>query len=195
VLTVVLGALLGAENLNAPEASGWLRVPALIAALILVAQGLLDFDNERRLHDEAKARAKAERAERARVERERAAAEAEQQEVPARLTLTTVPAPTPMVRDKAALVDQPSSAESTTVTNAPDDDAVAQAQEQAASERTVTTVRESGGAVLAILLLAVWLGLATLSYSTAPASLLGLSLIASFLLFASAWSMLQGRRA
>ena len=60
---------------------------------------------------------------------------------------------------------------------------------------TVTTVRESGGAVLAILLLAVWLGLATLSYSTAPASLLGLSLIASFLLFASAWSMLQGRRA
>jgi hypothetical protein len=101
-----------------------------------------------------------------------------------------------MVREKAALVDRSSAADSTTVTNAAvDDDAVAQAQEQAASQGTVTTVRESGGAVLAILLLAVWLGLATLSYSTAPASLLGLSLIASFLLFASAWSMLQGRRA
>ena len=45
MLTVVLGALLGAENLDAPEASGWLRVPALIAALILVAQGLVDFEN------------------------------------------------------------------------------------------------------------------------------------------------------
>ena len=49
--------------------------------------------------------------------------------------------------------------------------------------------------MLAILVLAVWLGLATLSYSMAPASLLRLSLIASFLLFSSAWSMLQTRRA
>ena len=39
VVTVVLGALLGAADLNAPEASGWLRVPALIAALILVRAG------------------------------------------------------------------------------------------------------------------------------------------------------------
>jgi hypothetical protein len=38
---LILGIALGAANLAAPQASGWLRVPALLAALILVAQGLL----------------------------------------------------------------------------------------------------------------------------------------------------------
>jgi hypothetical protein len=170
VLTVVLGALLGAENLNAPEASGWLRVPALIAALILVAQGLLDFENERRLHREKIVRVDV--------------------ESPGHKVVST-PATTPMVREDTLL--ESGSTQSANV--AVDQDASVQAQEQAARQVTGTTVRESGGAVLAILVLAVWLGLATLSYSTAPASLLGLSLIASFLLFASAWSMLQTRRA
>ena len=170
MLTVVLGALLGAENLNAPEASGWLRVPALIAALILVAQGLLDFENERRLHREKIVRVEVETTGQ---------------------RVVSTPAPTPMVREDTLL--EGGSAQSANV--ALDQDATVQAQEQAARQAAVTQVRESGGAVLAILLLAVWLGLATLSYSTAPASLLGLSLIASFLLFASAWSMLQGRRA
>jgi len=40
-LSVVLGALLGLVNLDSTDANGWLRVPALLAALILVAQGLL----------------------------------------------------------------------------------------------------------------------------------------------------------
>jgi hypothetical protein len=39
--------------------------------------------------------------------------------------------------------------------------------------------------------LAVWLGLATLNYSNSPAYLLVLSLVASSLLFTSAWNMLQ----
>src|SRR5918912_4565734 len=47
-LSVLLGALLGLADLNSPNANGWLRVPALLAALILVAQGLLDFENGRR---------------------------------------------------------------------------------------------------------------------------------------------------
>jgi hypothetical protein len=68
-------------------------------------------------------------------------------------------------------------------------------QAQALAARLVagTAVRESRGAVVAVLVLAVWLGLATLNYSTAPVSLLRLSLLAAFLLFASAWSMLQKR--
>ena len=48
--------------------------------------------------------------------------------------------------------------------------------------------------MVAVLLLAVWLGLATLSCSNSPAYLLALSLVASFLLFASAWNMLQDER-
>jgi hypothetical protein len=47
--------------------------------------------------------------------------------------------------------------------------------------------------VVAVLVLAVWLGLATLNYSNSPGPLLHLSLLASFLLFASAWSLLQKR--
>ena len=191
VLTVVLGALLGAENLNAPEASGWLRVPALIAALILVAQGLLDFENARREHTSAREAAAA----------ERAAARLSVEPIPpaprtfAADSPSGEPVPTsPMLR---ALRDE-ETGETVQTQEAPADveaDARLQALEQAERPVTGTTVRESGGAVLAILVLAVWLGLATLSYSTAPASLLGLSLIASFLLFASAWSMLQTRRA
>jgi hypothetical protein len=174
VLTVVLGALLGAENLNAPEASGWLRVPALIAALILVAQGLLDFENGRRERHENARRI---------VVKERAA------DV---LETHSAPSPTPGVRMDETILESGSPKATNVVV---EKDATAQAQEQAARQVAGTTVRESGGAVLAILVLAVWLGLATLNYSTAPASLLGLSLIASFLLFASAWSMLQTRRA
>ena len=56
-----------------------------------------------------------------------------------------------------------------------------------------TAVRESRGAVVAVLVLAIWLGLATLTYSNSPGPLLHLSLLASFLLFASAWSLLQKR--
>src|SRR4051794_15699038 len=139
VLTVVLGALLGAENLNAPEASGWLRVPALIAALILVAQGLLDFENERRTHYERR---------RSRSEIAQAQAQADLHAEP---RLVSLPSQTPAVREEALAVES---------------DAEIQAREQAAYQVTGTTVRESSGAVLAILVLAVWLGLATLNYST-----------------------------
>jgi hypothetical protein len=48
ILLTVLGAALGLADISAPEASGWLRVPALIAALLLAAQGLLDLENARR---------------------------------------------------------------------------------------------------------------------------------------------------
>jgi hypothetical protein len=53
------------------------------------------------------------------------------------------------------------------------------------------TSDENRNAVLIVLILAVWLGLATLTYSAAPALLLRLALLAAFLLFASAWGMLQ----
>jgi uncharacterized membrane protein len=165
VVTVVLGALLGAADLNAPEVSGWLRVPALIAALILVAQGLLDFENARR---------------------------AQQMHLP--LPDGSLPAlnPTPSVplhADDVILEDGSPQSASVALEHA------IQAQALAARLVAGTTVRESSGAVMAVLVLAVWLGLATLSYSSAPGALLTLSLIASFLLFASAWSMLQKRRA
>jgi hypothetical protein len=48
-ILTVLGALLGIADTSASGGSAWLRVPALIAALLLVAQGLLDLENKRRV--------------------------------------------------------------------------------------------------------------------------------------------------
>ncbi len=43
VSTMILGPLLGVADTAATLTSGWLRVPALIAALVLTAQGVLDY--------------------------------------------------------------------------------------------------------------------------------------------------------
>jgi hypothetical protein len=164
-LSVLLGALLGLENLNSPEANGWLRVPALLAAFILVAQGLLDFENGRR-------------------------ARAMHLPTPENSTLPAFqPSAPPVVLNPDDVVVHESRQPSGTVAL----EQAIQAQQLAARLVAGTAVRESRGAVVAVLVLAVWLGLATLSYSNSPVYLLRLSLLASFLLFASAWSMLQKR--
>lgn len=166
-LSVVLGALLGLVNLNAPEANGWLRVPALLAALILVAQGLLDFENGRR-------------------------ARALHLPVPE----GSLPALNPSGPAGPAVVlnaDDVVVHESRPTGGALALEQAIQAQALAARMVAGTAVRESRGAVVAVLVLAIWLGLATLNYSNSPRALLHLSLLAAFLLFASAWSMLQKR--
>jgi hypothetical protein len=165
LLTVVLGAALGVYDLNAPGASNWLRVPALIAALILVAQGLLDLENARR---------------------------ARQMRLPAPEGslpgLNPTPPPVlPVVQDDTTLLEE----EEPTAHSAIALEQAVQAQAAAARLVAGTAVRESRGAVVLVMLLSVWLGLATLSFSTAPRELLTLSLIAAFLLFASTWSTLQ----
>lgn len=163
-LSVLLGALLGLENLNSPEANGWLRVPALLAALILVAQGLLDLENGRR------ARA--------------------MHLTPPEGSLPALNPSTPaVVLNADDVVVHQSRAQPGAVAL----EQAIQAQVLAARLVAGTSVRESRGAVVAVLVLAIWLGLSTLNYSTSPAALLYLSLLASFLLFASAWSMLQKR--
>jgi hypothetical protein len=71
-----------------------------------------------------------------------------------------------------------------------------QAQLQKAEARvTAGAVANSRSALLTILILAIWLGLATLNYPSAPPLLLWLSLVASFLLFMSVWGGLQKRPA
>lgn len=163
-LSVFLGALLGLENLNSPEANGWLRVPALLAALILVAQGLLDFENGRR---------------------------ARAMHLPApegSLPALNPGAPAVVLNADDVVVHEPRLQAGAVAL-----EQAIQAQALAARLVAGTAVRESRGAVVAVLVLAVWLGLATLNFSTAPTSLLRLSLLASFLLFASAWSLLQKR--
>ena len=163
-LSVLLGALLGLENLNSPEANGWLRVPALLAALILVAQGLLDFENGRR-------------------------ARAMNLPTPEGSLPALNPSAPPVVLNPDEVVVH----ESRPPAGAVALEQAIQAQQLAARLVAGTAVRESRGAVVAVLVLAVWLGLATLNYSNSPDTLLRLSLLASFLLFASAWSMLQKR--
>ena len=170
-LSVLLGALLGLVNLSSPGASGWLRVPALLAALILVAQGLLDFENGRR-------------------------ARAMNLPTPEGHLPALNPSAPPVVLNPDDVVVHESREvvhDSRQPAGAVALEQAIQAQQLAARLVAGTAVRESRGAVVAVLVLAVWLGLATLNYSNSPTSLLRLSLLASFLLFASAWSMLQKR--
>lgn len=47
VIVMAFGALLGLMDQTATETSGWLRVPALIAALLLVATAISDFQAKR----------------------------------------------------------------------------------------------------------------------------------------------------
>jgi hypothetical protein len=91
--------------------------------------------------------------------------------------------------------DSPSTVESA-ATAAATDQLDQQAKLQQAEARvTAGSVANSRSGLLTILILAIWLGLATLNYPSAPPLLLWLSLVASFLLFMSVWGGLQKRPA
>ena len=166
-LSVLLGALLGLVNLDSPDANGWLRVPGPAR------------------------RADPRRPGPARL-RERPAGPGDETATAAGSTLPALnPSTPPVVLNPDDVVVHESRPQSGAVAL----EQAIQAQQLAAQLVAGTAVRESRGAVVAVLVLAVWLGLATLTYSNAPAALLRLSLLASFLLFASAWSMLQKRSA
>jgi hypothetical protein len=189
VLSLGLGIALGAENLNAPEASGWLRVPALLAALILCAQGPVDLSEHNRQKEAAieAERAAEEERRKHQAERDRAQGEGD----------TDVD---DGVEDLAARIRRPWANAPSTVesaaTAAATDQLDQQAKLQEAEARvTAGSVANSRGALLTILVLAIWLGLATLNYPAAPPLLLWLSLVASFLLFMSVWGGLQKRPA
>lgn len=159
---LILGIALGAANLAAPQASGWLRVPALLAALILVAQGLLGIQ-ERGAARKAKQSSRAE-----------GVAGSDPSKPAVRMNPDDI-----VVRDTRQAGGTVAVGQST------------QAPALAAPAGAGTPVRENRGPMVAVLALAIWLGLATLNYSNSPAYLLALSLIASSLLFTSAWNMLQ----
>jgi hypothetical protein len=186
VLSLGLGIALGAENLNAPEASGWLRVPALLAALILCAQGPVDLsEHSRQKEAEIEAERAAEEERRKHAERERAQGEAD-----ADADVEDLPG-----RIRRPWADAPPTVE-TAATAAATDQLEQQMQLQKAEARvTAGAVANSRAALMTILILAIWLGLATLNYPAAPPLLLWLSLVASFLLFMSVWGGLQKRPA
>jgi hypothetical protein len=186
VLSLGLGIALGAENLNAPEASGWLRVPALLAALILCAQGPVDLaEHNRQKEAEIDAERAADEERRRHADRERMQGEGD---------VDTD------VGDLAARIHRPwaevpSTAESAATAAATDQLDQQAKMQQAEARVTAGSVANSRGALLTILVLAIWLGLATLNYPSAPPLLLWLSLVASFLLFMSVWGGLQKRPA
>jgi hypothetical protein len=137
VLLMALGVLLGLSDQSATGTSGGLRVPALVAALLLVAQG---FDVFLRADDVSRRTVLGGVGEMHR----RSTAPGRGRTVPARVT--------------------------------------------AAGRRIEAAV------ACGLLLLAVWLGLATLKYTEAPRSLGSLSLVASFLIFAFGWQVLTDNR-
>jgi hypothetical protein len=138
ILIIVIGLALGLVDQTASDVSGVLRVPALIAALILVGQGLnlLDLARQPEAVDESAGR-------------------------------VAVGAGAPGVPGG--------------VNRGIDPDAEDDGSGSAAMAR-------------AVLLLAIWLGLATLAYPTAPVSLVLLSLLAAYLLFARGWKLMAPPR-
>jgi hypothetical protein len=153
VVVMIFGAMLGLVDQTATETSGWLRVPALIAALLLVAQAILDFQVRKQEWTDPSAEP------------------------------VTVPA-------RALVVRQ---ADSGGVENT----RRAQYRQAAISVRATVasaSVRENPRLIYFVMVLAVWLGLATLANPSAPWPLLVLSLLAAFLLFAEAWQMVRSRR-
>jgi hypothetical protein len=143
LLIIVIGVALGLVDLTASEVSGMLRIPALIAALILVGQGLTLLEQAR------------------------------QQGTVTRVIEEREPADD--IGDDPTVL--PANSPRKIVIAGDDEDG------------------ESGGRAptraYVVLGLAIWLGIATLAYPTAPVQLILLSLLSAFLLFATAWRTLQ----
>jgi len=145
LVIIVIGLAMGLVDETSSEVSGMLRVPALIAALILVGQGLALLEDAREARQFEQV-----------VEEER-------ERIPAgTLDDTAVLAPAPRQVVVAGNPDEPEGGVRTTPTRA-----------------------------YLVLLLAVWLGLATLANPTAPLQLILLSLASAYLLFAKGWRIMQ----
>lgn len=161
VVVMAFGAYLGLVNQGATDTSGWLRVPALLAAFILVAQGILGVQQHRAtgviaMPEEPKDEMQAPSAEV--VVREVPSADvdapgkARHRDVPVQIKVTGAGGETPSV---------------------------------------AAGIREKPQTIYIVMGLAVWLGLASLANPAAPKALLVMSLLAAFLLFAEAWQMLR----
>jgi hypothetical protein len=148
VVVMAFGALLGLVDQTATETSGWLRVPALVASLLIVAIAIQDFQ--------------ARRAE-------------------------WITPPEPEVEPSNEVV---------VIHAEVDSPGRATFREAAAPPKVsaVSAVRENVRVIYFVMILSVWLGLATLANPSAPWPLLVLSLLAAFLLFAEAWQLLRSRR-
>ncbi|MGZ4612751.1 MAG: hypothetical protein ACXV3S_11445 [Kineosporiaceae bacterium] len=182
-LSMVLGVALGAVNLAATDAAGLLRIPALLAALILFAQGPVYWSEHAR-----EKKLKADRAAAVRkpqqedLRRAQGHTDADDADLAARI---------PRLRQED---DADADAHATSAVEAKEIEDQVKVQE-AEARFTAGAVAESRGGLLTVLVLSVWLGLATLNYSAAPPALLWLSLVAAFLLFMSAWGGLLQRPA
>jgi hypothetical protein len=140
VLIIVIGLALGLVDQTSSEVSGVLRVPALVAALILVGQGLNLLDQARKGDD---------------------------------VDIVT--------SDRVQVGAGGGGAPAAPVVNRGVDPDAAE---------------DGGSSSMAwlVLGLAIWLGLATLAYPTAPLSLILLSLLAAYLLFARGWKLMVPTR-
>ncbi len=154
VVVMFFGAMLGLVDQTATETSGWLRVPALIAALLLVAQAILDFQVRKQ-------------------------------------EWTDDHPGEPVAATTRELVVQQSGSRG--VEN-PRKATYRQAAISVRATVASASVRENPRLIYFVMVLAVWLGLATLANPNAPWLLLVFSLLAAFLLFAEAWQMVRSRR-
>ncbi len=158
IVVMAFGAYLGLVNQSATGTSGWLRVPALLAALILVAQGILSVQklrsppsedgSDRPLEvDAAAAEVVAWQTHQSDLEHP---GRAHHRDVPIHIKVTGT-----------------------------------------SSESPSGELGEKPQTIYLVMTLAIWLGLASLANPAAPKTLLVLSLLSAFLLFAEAWQMMR----
>jgi hypothetical protein len=144
LLIIVIGLAIGLVDLTSSEVSGMLRIPALIAGLILVGQGLNLLEDSRT----------------ARVAEQVIEEQRESVAVGAADTASLSTGTPRQVVVAGAAVDD------------------------GEPQRTPTRA-------YLVLGLAIWLGVATLAYPTAPLALILLSLLSAYLLFAKGWRTMQ----
>ncbi len=159
-VVMAFGAYLGLVNQSAQDTSGWLRVPAMLAALILVAQAILEVQQIRsRMHEEEHV------------------IDLDDDDVSATVVHHQSSGPGGAIEAPGRAVHREGPTQ-VTVT-------------QADNSGGGGGVREKPETIYLVMVLAVWLGLATLANPAAPRILLVMALLASFLLFAEAWQMLR----
>jgi hypothetical protein len=116
-------------------------------------------------------------------------------EVPGTLRIPALISALILVGQGLSLLEDARAAQ-TPVEYEPEPEAVPVTSRAAAGPRIVTATDETDTArtptrAYLVLILAIWLGVATLAYPTAPIQLILLSLLSAYLLFAKGWRTMQ----
>lgn len=191
LLLIILGGALGVANQSAADTDLALRLPALLAAMLMVGHGFLEL--QRKLKESKRRSDERERLKTQKAVEEDAAArrqelQAAEEDAQERTPATVVAQASGHANGSSTAPVDPRTARHGSTAPAPvpakpDPDA----DEPVPAPPTI-------GVPVGLMGLGIWLGLADLVVPTPSAALRSLSIVASFLIFALGWSVLPAKR-